>query len=84
MTLRFVLPNKTEQYECDDITFFTLDGKNGKNGGSIGIRENHEKAIMAVAAGELRATENGSTVFSRILKGGLASVENNVITVISE
>lgn len=84
MTLRLVFPNGTEKYECDDVTFFTLDGKNGKNGGSIGIRENHEKAIMAIAEGEFKAMKNGKTVFSRTLKGGIASVENNVVTVISE
>ena len=48
---------------CDSVRFQIPDGKNGRGGGSVGIRKGHTDALATVAPGILTASKNGEPVF---------------------
>lgn len=64
---------------CSSVLMPLADDKNGKGGGSIGVRHGHIDAVMALSEGTVRA--GGLCVD---IGAGLASVENDTVTVICE
>ena len=67
---------------CDAVSFTVPDGKNGKNGGSVGIRPGHTDAMMALDRGKIVARLEGQNVFSGTTSGGFAMVEGQRVTIL--
>ena len=68
---------------CDSVRFQIPDGKNGRGGGSVGIRKGHTDALAAVAPGILTATKNGEPVFRAKVGEGIAAVTGDSVTVLA-
>lgn len=85
MILRLTQPaTRGSEYECDDVMFFTSDGVDGKNGGSIGIRPGHAPSLISVSDGMLEVKKDGVCLLELYLHSGIASVCNDVITIITK
>lgn len=72
------------EIKCDGVTFHIKDNAKGKGGGLYGIKKGHAKALFAVEAGTVTAKLGDETVFSQQFKSGFASVNNNIVTLITE
>ena len=85
MTLKFVTPTGcSEIVECDSVHLIMASGTDGKGGGSIGIRTGFEKAMIVLDSGNVDAFLSGNKVFSKHSDGGFATVNDDVIVVISK
>lgn len=85
LSLKFVTPDgRCEEYQCDSIHLPMADDKNGKGGGSMGIRKGFPDAVIALAAGKAEAFLEGSTVFSQRISGGFAVVKNGEVSLAAE
>lgn len=82
LTLRILGVGGEElHFRCDSVRLTERDREDGHGGGSRGIRRGHVRALIALGAGPLRATLGDAVVFAQTYSGGLASVEDNVVTV---
>ena len=82
LTLRVFSPTGAENaVECDSVRLFAADGKDGKNGGSLGIRRGHAPAMVALGDGPLLALLRGKPVYEGAFPGGIAVVERDAVTV---
>lgn len=72
---------KSSSVSCDSVHLIAKDGETGKNGGSLGIRRGHARALIALGAGPVRASLGGVTVYEAELPGGIAFVEHDTVTV---
>ena len=71
--------------ECESATVFCRDGINGENGGSIGIMRGFLPSLIALKEGSpVRAMSGGKPVFEARVKGGFASVKDDIVTVMTE
>lgn len=70
--------------ECDSLHLNTPDGEKGKGGGSVGIRQNHADAMIALQKGIVRAYRSGELCASIDCESGFATVRNNVVTVAAD
>ena len=68
---------------CDSVILTVQDNKDGKGGGSYGIRKGHAKALIATAEGTVTAKKDGEVIFSAIVGSGFAVIDSNHITVTS-
>lgn len=85
LTLKIVTPDaRFPEIHCDSILLSVKDNEKGKGGGIYGIKKGHAKSLMATADGTVTAKTGGETQFCEALKEGFASVENNVVTLITE
>lgn len=85
MTLRVLTPAGTNaEAGCDSAVLTIRDGADGKGGGLVGIQKDHAPAVFALAEGEIRASLGGRAVFRARVKGGFASVGDNIIRVITD
>lgn len=85
LTLKIVTPTlKIDTMHCDSIHLTVHDDKNGKGGGSYGIRAGEIKTLFAVSEGPLLAYHEGNVIFSCKLLNGFATVLDNVVTVAVE
>ena len=85
LTLR--IPNRSgreQEILCDSVRLSARDGETGRNGGSLGIRPGHMRAIVALSPHTLRAFLNGEIVYEAEISGGIASVCDNVVSVLPE
>ena len=83
MLLRVLTPGGVAaQTECDSVDLTMADDGTGHGGGSVGIRNHHADAVMALQKGPALARKDGKMIFSATLSEGFASVHNNVVTVI--
>lgn len=71
---------KREGIECDSVHLVISDTKQGKGGGSYGIRKGHVKALISLGKGDIKAFLSGKEIFSFTVDGGFATVENNIVT----
>lgn len=69
---------------CDSAVLTIRDGADGRGGGLVGIRKDHAPAVFALSDGEIRASLGGETVFRASVRGGFASVRDNIIRVITD
>ena len=70
---------------CESVRLIASDSSDGKTaGGSVGIRRGHVPALIAVAPGPVRAFAEGREVFRCTTSGGLASVADNRVTLLTE
>ena len=84
LTLRILTPQgELASVSCDSINLPLADDREGRGGGSIGIRPGHENCIMALQKGRAVARRGGETVFSAKIAGGFASVRDNVVQLLS-
>ena len=80
LTLRIITPaGIAYETACDSITLPLSDDKNGKGGGSIGIRKGHIDAILALSQGCVCADGVSSQI-----RPGLAMIENDLVTVLTD
>lgn len=70
---------------CDSVHLTVCDNEAGRGGGSYGIRKGHTKAILSLAeSGAVTAYRAGKTVFTGRCAGGFATVDGDLVTVITE
>ena len=87
ITLTLIVPDgQTTTCTCDALRFTIPDGqgKNKHSGGSIGIHPGHTDALMAVAAGEVRATLTGQPILHCLVGDGLAMVSGTAVTILTD
>lgn len=85
MTLRVLTPaGIVSETDCDSAVLTIPDGADGRGGGLVGIRRDHAPAILALGEGSIRASLGGKPVLNVSVKGGYASVRDNVITVVTD
>ncbi len=85
LTLKVITPEKEYLYEnCDSVKITVSDNRKGNGGGSYGIHKGHANAIFSLSEGRLCVLKNGEAIVNGIISGGFSSVENNVVTVISD
>ncbi len=85
LTLKIVTPSgSVSPIHCDSIHLTVHDDKNGRGGGSYGIRAGEIKTLFAVDNGPLTAYHEGNVIFSCKLQNGFATVIDNLITVTVE
>lgn len=70
--------------ECDSLHLNTPDGENGSGGGSVGIRQNHADAIIALQKGIVRAYRSGELSAGIDCENGFATVRDNTVTVVCD
>ena len=84
LTLKILSPGgERANVVCDSITLTVKDNSQGKGGGSYGIRTGHAPSLIATDKGTITAKKDGETVFSGFFGEGMATVDNNVVTVIT-
>ncbi len=82
MLLRVITPAGEKcALECDSVSFNLCDGKNGKQGGSYGVKPQHANAVFALDSGMLYAKLGDKTLLSAKASAGFAEMRNNVLTV---
>lgn len=85
LTLRLLTPaGLAAEEHGDSVTLLLPDGKNGKGGGLLGIRRGHTPAVMALAEGTVTVRLAGQVIVRIQVPGGFASVENDIITIITD
>lgn len=85
MTLRLLTPTGVSaQTPCDSVQLTIRDGADGQGGGLVGIRRNHAPAVLALGEGTILAELDHKPVFRANVSGGFASVDNNIVTVITD
>ena len=85
MTLRLLTPTgTTAETACDGVLLMQRDSAEGHGGGLVGIREDHAPAVIALGEGPVIASLGTRTVFRASVAGGFASVQENVVTVITD
>lgn len=85
MTLRLLTPTGVSaETECDSVQLTLRDDAEGKQGGLVGIQRDHAPAVMALGQGPIRASLRQTQVFRATASGGFASVQDNVVTVITD
>ena len=70
--------------ECDSVHLTVCDDTNGRGGGSMGIRPGHIKSLISLDQGSVAAYIGEKEIFSCIVGGGFATVENDTVTVVTE
>ena len=85
MRFRLLTPSKeVVSCSCDSVNLFAKDDRQGKGGGSVGIRRGHLPAVIALEeGGPVRVTLEGKTVFSARISGGFARVDSASVTVLT-
>ena len=84
LTLKIVTPEGVDRtVNCESISLWMAPDTKGKGEGSIGIRQGHVDAVIALGNGPIEAREAGQTIFSARSEGGFASVLKDVVTIVT-
>ena len=84
VTLKVVTPSGIfAESECDCVTFRVADDANG-SGGSIGILRGHLPGVFALAPGEVRYRIGDKETLCCTVKGGFASLRDDMLTVLTD
>ena len=78
LTLRILTPAGIIAEEHGDSVKLQLSD------GSLGIRKGHRAALAALSDGDVVLKQSGSPIGRWHTPGGFASIENNIITVITD
>ena len=70
--------------QCDSVRLTICDDLSGKGGGSYGIRAGHAKSLFPLDKGIIKAFLAGQTVLTGESDIGFATVERNIVTVVTE
>ena len=85
LTLKIVTPDGMDRtVDCDSILLWMAADTSGKGEGSIGIRQGHVNAVIALGNGPIEARLKGSKVFEAETEGGFATVMNDTVTVVTQ
>ena len=85
IALRIITPaGIAYEGRCGSVTLPLADDSSGAGGGSIGIRRGHIRAAMALSEGDVCAHTGGTAPDTVRIAAGFASVDNDVVTVITE
>ena len=85
LTLKIVSKKGTgSAVKCDSVHLVTVDDTTGKGGGRLGIRPGHIKSLISVDEGPVRAYLDGKEIFFAIVGTGFATVENDIVTIVTE
>ena len=85
LDLSVVTPSgSAAQVRCDSVTLPAADGKDGKGGGSLGIRPGHIQALIALAPGRVVAKHGGKVLLSLTVGSGYAAVTGDRVTVVTD
>ena len=85
LTLKIVSKNGSlGPVSCDSVHLNLPDDTLGKGGGSMGIRPGHIKSLISLERGEVKAYLEGKEIFSCQTDVGFATVEDDVVTVVTE
>ena len=85
LTLRIVSKEGVSSpVQCDSVHLTVTDDNNGCGGGSMGIRNGHIKSLISLDIGPVTAYLGGKEIFSSVADGGFATVEDDVVTVVTE
>ena len=85
ITLRVVTPaGVAAEVGCDSVRLVQCDDASGRGGGSVGILRGHVPAVIGLGSGRITALTDGRPVFSAEADSGFASVQDNVVTVITD
>lgn len=74
----------TERVECDSVRLCLADDKNGRGGGSYGVRAGHTYSILLLAEGTTEAQKDGERVLTLKTGEGFATVDKDTVTVAVE
>ena len=72
------------KFGCDSLHLTVRDGRNGRGGGSYGIRRGHAKAVLSLGRGLLEAFDGGECTRRITCSAGFARIENDRVTVTVE
>lgn len=85
LILKIVTPSgNRDPIRCDSVHLTICDDLNGKGGGSYGIRAGHAKSLLTLDQGVIQAFLAGQTVLAGESDIGFATVERNIVTVVTE
>ena len=85
LTLKIVSKNGSlGPVSCDSVHLNLPDDTLGKGGGSMGIRPGHIKSLISLERGRITAYLEGNEIFSCQTDVGFATVEDDVVTVVTE
>ena len=85
LLLRILSPEGTlSEVRCEAVNLTMSDGKDGHGGGSIGVRRGHTSAVLALQKGVVLARAGEEEVFRAVIRGGFASVDHDIVTVITD
>lgn len=73
-----------DEIECDSVHFIIPSDSNGKGAGSMGIRQGHENALIALAEGPVEAFISGNRIHEENISGGFAIVKDNLVTIVEK
>ena len=84
LTLKIVTPEGVDKsVDCDSVILWMAPDSKGEGEGSLGIRKGHAEAVIALGKGPMKASLNGTPVFSARIDGGFATVVNDVVSVVT-
>lgn len=85
LTLRLLTPSGVAaSVECDSIQLVMRPDTEGQKGGLVGIRRDHTASVLALDRGPVLASREGLPILRASVSGGFASVQDNVVTVLSD
>ena len=85
LVLNIVTPNGArDPIQCDSIHLTVCDDLSGRGGGSYGIRAGHEKSLLSLDKGIIKAFLSGQNILTGENDIGFATVERNTVTVVTE
>ncbi len=81
VTLRIVTPTGAQpDVQCDSIRLNVADEQGG---GLLGIRRGHAPSLIMLERGRVTAFRGGERISDTGVGGGVATVSNNVVTVLA-
>lgn len=85
LILNIVTPNGARApIQCDSVRLTICDDLSGRGGGSYGIRAGHEKSLLPLDQGVIKASLSGQNLLTGRSGAGFATVERNTVTVVTE
>lgn len=84
LTLKIVTPEGVDRtVDCESISLWMAPDAKGKGEGSIGIRQGHVDAVIALGNGPIEARKEGQAIFSARSEGGFATVLQDIVTIVT-
>ena len=85
IALNIITPQGTYgPYHCDSVHLTVCDSKNGKGGGSYGVRKGHAKALLALDEGYMDGFLSQKIVIQGKSGCGFATIDEDTITAVVE
>ena len=85
IALSVVTPDEKPIFlHCGSVHVTLRDDKQGRGGGSYGIRPGHVAAVLALAPGPVLAYIRGMQVLHLTCGKGFAMIENTTVTLVTE